>query len=1029
MGTAMKSDAAHAAAPSRTLDIDAFGAMIAIIGSDLRHLCVSESYAALLGRERAAIEGQRLSDILQPELLGQLRPYIDRALAGAPVDHEIALDMGTGRVTHLAFRYLPVTNDGAGGFVTHVTDVTVQRRVEYRLATKDAITQALWAARGIPEAAAGVLEGLSRYLGCPAACLWLVSDDDRRMRCARVHAADDALRAQLAEASDGDIERGEGVIGAVWEGGRPVVVAIDAPATGIPSPESARAAGLRTVMAFPVALEARRLGVLAFFLPGDDPSDAEHFTMLSVIASQLAQFVERVRIEGVLRESELRLMLLTDLVPQLIWSADRTGEVDFYSSRRADYEGFSRNADGSWNWMPVVHPDDASATAVAWRDAVRTGAPYEIEHRIAVADGSFRWHLSRALPLRDESGTIMRWYGSATDIHALKSAQGETEGLLSERQVILETMAQGLAVIAPDGVFTYINPAGRRILGLTDADPPAEGDAAWIGERVPCDLDGTPMPPDLMPHARASRGERVRGQMVRMTLPGGAEVVLGCDGEPLRDADGAPAGAIVTFEDVTGRQAAEERLRQSEERLKATFEGVADGIITFDAAGRIINFNHAFARMHGFPGGAETLADCDWYAAELEVRTPDGQLVPLTEWPFRQGLRGEVVKDRELHVSRRDNAHPGYIGSFTAVPIRRDDGEILQVVVTIRDITERSRAQRRHDLMTREVNHRARNALAVVQAITRLTRAETVGAYGEAVRGRVEALVRSHTRLADSEWQEVPLRDLVADELRPYTGDDGTRLALSGDGVRLAPEAVQPVSMALHELATNAAKYGALSVREGRIRVETEALDGGRFRLVWIEEGGPPVAHPPKRRGVGLEVIRSVAAQLGGAADILWERGGIRCDLTLGLGASAGALPAAAAETPAPPPVAGPARLGRVLVVEDDALIAADLAATLADLDYDPVGPAATVEEAFRLADGGALAAAVLDVNVGGTMSLPLARALARRGVPVIFASGYAPDAASVAGAQHLQKPYTAQQLDLALKRAIAPRSPPDAAR
>jgi PAS domain S-box-containing protein len=518
--------------------------------------------------------------------------------------------------------------------------------------------------------------------------------------------------------------------------------------------------------------------------------------------------------------------------------------------------------------------------------------------------------------------------------------------------------------------------------------------------------------------------------MVRMSLPGGAEIILGCDGEPLRDADGTVAGAIVTYDDVTDRQAAEEKLRQSEARLKATFEGVADGIITFDAAGRIINFNHAFARMHGFPGGAETLADSDWYAAELDVRTPDGRLLPLNDWPFRQGLRGEVVKDRELHVSRRDDGHPGYIGSFTAVPIRRDDGEILQVVVTIRDITERSRAQRRHDLMTREVNHRARNALAVVQAITRLTRAETVRAYGEAVRGRVEALVRSHVRLADSEWEEVPLRDLVMDELRPYTGDDAARLALSGDGVRLAPEAVQPVSMALHELATNAAKHGALSVRDGRIRVEMEARGGTGFRLVWSEEGGPPIAAPPTRRGVGLEVIRSVASQLGGAADIAWDRGGLRCDLTLGLGASAGAAPSAAAGPPASMQPAGAAHLGRVLVVEDDALIAADLAATLEDLDYDPVGPAATLEEAFRLADGAMLAAAVLDVNVGGTMSLPLAEALARRGVPVIFASGYAPDAAaSVAGAQHLQKPYTAQQLEVALKRAIAPGTPPDAVR
>jgi PAS domain S-box-containing protein len=1007
------------------MDIDALGAMIAMVGRDRRYLCVSDSYAALLGRDRAEIEGNSLSDILPQDLLGQLQPFIDRALDGEAVAHEIALGTRLGRATHLAFRYVPIPkDDSAGGFVAVITDVSVQRRMERRLATKDAITQSLWAAKGIPEAAAGVLDALCRYLDCPAACLWLVSDDDRRMRCARVHAPDDAVRAQLAVACGGEgVAKGEGVIGRVWESGGPAFLARGDDAHGILPPDVAGALGLTTVLAFPIALETRGLGVLALFLREDETPDADLFTMLSAIASQLAQFVERVRIEGVLRESEWRLMLLTDLVPQLIWSADRTGAVDFYSSRHTDYAGFSRNADGSWNWTPVIHPDDAAPTIEAWQHAVRTGSPYEIEHRIAVADGSFRWHLSRALPLRDESGAIARWYGSATDIHALKSAQGEAERLLSERQAILETMAQGLAVISLDGSLAYVNPAGRRILGWTEVDPPTPGDRAWIG-RDPRELDGTPLPPHLMPHTRAIRGERVRGQMVRMTLPGGADVILGCDGEPLRDAEGRLVNAIVTFDDVTDRHAAEEKLRQSEARLKATFEGVADGIITFDAVGHIMNFNHAFARMHGFPSGDEAPVHHEWYTSELEVRTTDGRIVPVPEWPFQRGLRGETVKDLELQVSRRDHGHPGYIGSFTVVPIRRDDGGILQVVVTIRDITERSRAQRRHDLMTREVNHRARNALAVVQAITRLTRAETVREYGDAVRGRVEALVRSHARLADSEWEEVPLRDLVTDELRPYTGDEGARLALSGDEVRLAPEAVQPVSMALHELATNAAKYGALSVREGRIRVTTEALGGSRFRLVWSEDGGPPVTQPT-RRGVGLEVIRSVAAQLGGTLDLAWERDGIRCDLTLGLGASAGTETVAAAGPPAPPRVAGPARRGRVLVVEDDALIASDLAATLAELDYEPVGPAATLDEAFRLADGDdALAAAVLDVNIGGTLSLPLAEALEHRGVPVIFASGYAPDAAGVAEAQHLQKPYTAQQLALALERAISPRTP-----
>jgi two-component sensor histidine kinase/CheY-like chemotaxis protein len=519
-----------------------------------------------------------------------------------------------------------------------------------------------------------------------------------------------------------------------------------------------------------------------------------------------------------------------------------------------------------------------------------------------------------------------------------------------------------------------------------------------------------------MPHAAALKGERVRGQLVRMALPSGADVILSCDGAPLRDGTGAIMGAIVTFDDVTERQRAEERLRASEARLKATFEGVTDAIITFDALGNIINFNHAFARMHGFGEGGPP-RDQDWYSGNFRISMLDGQQVPHEDWPFMRALRGETVKDLELQVSVP--GHAGYTGSFSATPIRDEEGATQQVVVTIRDITERSRAQRRHDLMTREVNHRARNALAVVQAITRLTKAETVKEYGEAVRGRVEALVRSHVRLADSEWDEVPLGELIRDELRPYQGDGGRRVTLSGGGVLLAPEAVQPVSMALHELATNAAKYGALSVRDGRIRIAAEPLGGTRFRIVWTEEGGPPVA-PAKRRGVGLEVIGSVAAQLGGTAEFDWEPGGIRCTLTLGLGAVGRAAPVSAdgPEQAAPEAVTRP----RVLVVEDDALIAADLAATLEELGYGPVGPAATLDEAYRLMEGDeALAAGLLDVNVGGTMSWPLAEALRATGVPVVFASGYAAGALpEVAGAEHLQKPYTSQQLDLALKRVLA---------
>jgi PAS domain S-box-containing protein len=798
--------------PGRAVEIDQLVSMIATVGRDLRYRCVNLAYAEWTGRHRSQIEGKHLSEVLPEEVLGQIVPFIERVLEGECVRHEIAVRSPRGDASHLSFRYVPDSD----GFIASITDVSAHRRVQFRLSTKNAITQSLWEARTVEEAATGVLGALCRYLGCRVSVLWLEGGDGR-LHSASVVAPSEATQQIIAAGcSEIAFARGEGAVGRVWESGRPTIFADIFDVPDFRRKDLAQSEGLTGLLAFPLMLGDRVIGVLEFLFDASEEPDADVMSMLTGIASQLAQFVERVRVEEALRESEWRLMLMTDLVPQLIWSADASGRVDFYSSRHSEYAGFARDEDGRWNWTPVVHPEDIHATVAAWEAAVRTGAPYEIEHRIGAADGSFRWHLSRALPLRDGSGAVTRWYGSATDIHALKSAQAESERLLSEQQAILATMAQGLALVGRDGGISYMNPAGRRILRWDDVGSPRGSDATWMtGD--PRDLEGLPLAGGARPDMRALAGERVRGQKVRVALPGGHEAILSYDGEPYKDATGALAGAIVTFEDITERQAAEQRLRDSEARLKATFEGVTDAIITFDAAGNITNFNHAFARMHGHPDKETAPTHLYYYVQDLDVRTPDGVALAVEDWPFERALRGESVKDMELHVSRRSVATPGYVGSFAAVPIRNENGDILQVVVTIRDVTERRRAQRRHDLMTRELNHRARNALAVVQAITRLTKADTVEAYGKAVRGRVEALVRSHARLADSDWSELPLWQLVRDELSPFMSDENDQVVLTGNDIRLSPVAVQPVSMALHELTVNAAKYGALSVRNGSV--------------------------------------------------------------------------------------------------------------------------------------------------------------------------------------------------------------------
>ena len=200
-----------------------------------------------------------------------------------------------------------------------------------------------------------------------------------------------------------------------------------------------------------------------------------------------------------------------------------------------------------------------------------------------------------------------------------------------------------------------------------------------------------------------------------------------------------------------------------------------------------------------------------------------------------------------------------------------------------RDLLERRVAERTADLaraledrtnLLRELDHRAKNALAAVQSVVRLTRAEQARDFARTVEGRIGALVRAHTLLADEAWSGGCLRTLVAAELLAAKARE--RATLSGPAVRLTPEAVQPLALTLHELSTNALRHGALSVPDGSVAVSWAAVEGGGVVLSWAEAGGPPVPGPPGRPGLGLALVtRSVRAQLGGTVAFDWRPEGL----------------------------------------------------------------------------------------------------------------------------------------------------------
>jgi two-component sensor histidine kinase/CheY-like chemotaxis protein len=243
-----------------------------------------------------------------------------------------------------------------------------------------------------------------------------------------------------------------------------------------------------------------------------------------------------------------------------------------------------------------------------------------------------------------------------------------------------------------------------------------------------------------------------------------------------------------------------------------------------------------------------------------------------------QFAKGAKSYEAEFRIIRPDGQMRWCVG--TAAATHDNAGRVVRVSGVTVDITERKHAEERQNLLAREVDHRAKNALALAQSIVRLTRGENVKAYIQSVEGRINALARVHTVLSLSSWQGAEIRRLVDEELAPYC--DSNQIALSGPEIQLLPATAQTLALALHELVTNSAKYGALSTQEGRLSIRWEN-ETALLRLAWDETGGPAV-ETPISRGFGTQsVIASIESQLGGQAEFDWRREGLLCRLSVPL--------------------------------------------------------------------------------------------------------------------------------------------------
>jgi PAS domain S-box-containing protein len=242
---------------------------------------------------------------------------------------------------------------------------------------------------------------------------------------------------------------------------------------------------------------------------------------------------------------------------------------------------------------------------------------------------------------------------------------------------------------------------------------------------------------------------------------------------------------------------------------------------------------------------------------------------------FEKGTRSY---ETEFRIRRPDGGVRWCVG--TAAATLDEDGRVVRVSGVTIDITERKHAEERQNLLTREVDHRAKNALALAQSIVRLTRADNVKTYVNAVEGRINALARVHTILSLSSWQGAEMSRLLSEELAPYSVS--ARIRLTGAEVHLQPATAQTLALALHELVTNSAKYGALSSLSGQLSIDWQ-VDDETLALTWEERGGPEVREPTSRGFGTRSLMASVESQLGGQAVFDWQTEGLVCRLQVPL--------------------------------------------------------------------------------------------------------------------------------------------------
>lgn len=606
------------------------------------------------------------------------------------------------------------------------------------------------------------------------------------------------------------------------------------------------------------------------------------------VGEALALAARNLRERGVeLGESERRLRAVLDSLIALVAVLEPDGTLveinraPLRATRRTRAEVIGRKL-----WDALPWSADAEARAVL-RRAVReaaAGASPRFDLEAPRGDGTRIVLDLQISPLRDATGGVSRLVVSALDITARERAAADLRESEERLRLAVEAGRLGSYEVTLASDRCLVTPRTAEIFGVPAAALSHHAD--WMQFVLPEDrgLVGNAIGEAL--------GDGGRSRCVfRVVRPTGEIRFVASSALVERDADARPVRLIGVLLDVTDERRAVEEMRRTSDLLRVIGETTPDPIWVRDAHGRFAFVNPALARLLGTDAAAligETGESAEGVerAAQLEghpqIAAFDSDLAVI-------GAGAPVVVEEEAlppFEHRRT-----YLVSKT--PMRDERGRVTGLVCVGSDISDRKRSEERQTLMVRELHHRVKNSLATVQAIANATArtATDIAAFREAFNARIISLARTHTLLTENAWGVIPLRDLLEAELSPYEtapepAGETPRVRLDGPDVALPSDVALSIGMAVHELTTNAVKYGALSTPAGRLAVAWSVVtrDGRRgLSFTWTESHGPPVS-PPKRQGFGTRLLRHMlGGQFNSDVDMRFDPEGLVFTLSVPL--------------------------------------------------------------------------------------------------------------------------------------------------